>query len=823
MNNASKFGESKGPNPSPPSLGSNEKQRARRKALQSGFSLLARGEPQIWFTGGMLAICLTMIIGLITLILASGLPTFWPRQIDWLVLRDGTLDIGEPQGEERIGAPELSATASASIHHYYRTENYELTNRHYRWLTPEELQPSGIIRIPHATLLERLEWGYLFGIPLRLQEQVQPTPIDQQQLKSLEEAIEVVQLLISEQPSAANEESLGTEKDSANAPLALGLEQLQQHAASKTSRNLRRILESLDSETLQVRLAGESDWTDADSVESDATIAAARRLITQPNEIRERIRATLPTIRSQLEQLHALKRELSRLDEKISQLRIAVRQAELDTDSLLPLSLDAAHHPLEQLEALAQSESKIARLRPLLLEMVDEASLTKSIAEYCENFIHEKVPAQRRMLQQQLTNWRAPLDLSPPAIQAAVARYEQGYADLTAAKEPIQRSIVELREKLTMNQLIVAVPSGSVPIQSVAGEDARSAVNGPLTETLRTALQSHNIELAETPGQLLFDHPRISLIELTDKQRANHLLCVVDTNYLADDSGTGVTLLKEHAVPYDQIVRFVPVNQLGLFGKLATYFDRWREFLLEDPREANTLGGVFPAIWGTIVMTLIMTIAVVPFGVMSALYLREYTRGGTLVSIIRISINNLAGVPSIVYGVFGFSFFCMTIGSFIDGGPAGADIVPWPSSTWYTALALTVIVGTAAFFTSFFSNMTAQRRSSAGRVLGRFAMVLWFATDLQKSFLRWVLRRSITQPNLWQRWTTMGVPHACPVDPTCGNCSNGRGAIGCPELAPRGIACMRRQQMADDSQDRATSRSPRNFDRCHPCDGARRR
>ncbi len=75
---------------------------------------------------------------------------------------------------------------------------------------------------------------------------------------------------------------------------------------------------------------------------------------------------------------------------------------------------------------------------------------------------------------------------------------------------------------------------------------------------------------------------------------------------------------------------------------MSAYFSRWGEFLFEDPREANTLGGVFPAIWGTIVMTLIMTIAVVPFGVMAALYLREYTRGGPLVSLIRISINNLA-------------------------------------------------------------------------------------------------------------------------------------------------------------------------------------
>jgi phosphate transport system permease protein len=65
-------------------------------------------------------------------------------------------------------------------------------------------------------------------------------------------------------------------------------------------------------------------------------------------------------------------------------------------------------------------------------------------------------------------------------------------------------------------------------------------------------------------------------------------------------------------------------------------------------------------------MTLLMTIAVVPFGVMAALYLREYARAGPIVSAVRIAVNNLAGVPSIVFGVFGLGFFCYTIGAGID-------------------------------------------------------------------------------------------------------------------------------------------------------------
>ena len=115
-----------------------------------------------------------------------------------------------------------------------------------------------------------------------------------------------------------------------------------------------------------------------------------------------------------------------------------------------------------------------------------------------------------------------------------------------------------------------------------------------------------------------------------------------------------------------EVVRAYPSNQVSLFGRIGIYLDRWAEFLLDDPREANSEGGVFPAIFGTVVMTLIMVVFVVPFGVLAALYLREYAKAGPLVSVIRIAVNNLAGVPSIVYGVFGLGFFCYLVGGTVD-------------------------------------------------------------------------------------------------------------------------------------------------------------
>lgn len=115
-----------------------------------------------------------------------------------------------------------------------------------------------------------------------------------------------------------------------------------------------------------------------------------------------------------------------------------------------------------------------------------------------------------------------------------------------------------------------------------------------------------------------------------------------------------------------EIVRAYPANRLRFVEKLRVFGDRWREFLTADPREANAEGGVFPAIVGTVTMTLVMTLLVVPFGVLAALYLREYAKSGPLVSSVRIAINNLAGVPSIVFGVFGLGFFCYIFGAHID-------------------------------------------------------------------------------------------------------------------------------------------------------------
>jgi phosphate transport system permease protein len=107
-------------------------------------------------------------------------------------------------------------------------------------------------------------------------------------------------------------------------------------------------------------------------------------------------------------------------------------------------------------------------------------------------------------------------------------------------------------------------------------------------------------------------------------------------------------------------------NDMGFFAKLGHFFQQIGKFVSEDPREANTEGGVFPAIFGTVFMVLLMSIIVTPFGVVAAVYLHEYAGKNPVTKLIRIAVINLAGVPSIVYGVFGLGFFVYMVGGSLD-------------------------------------------------------------------------------------------------------------------------------------------------------------
>ncbi|MGL0925760.1 phosphate ABC transporter permease PstA [Vibrio vulnificus] len=135
---------------------------------------------------------------------------------------------------------------------------------------------------------------------------------------------------------------------------------------------------------------------------------------------------------------------------------------------------------------------------------------------------------------------------------------------------------------------------------------------------------------------------------------------------------TGYTLLVEEmsgnvvSIPLSEILDFWQPNKMNVGDKIAHWGREIWKFLSENPRDSNSAGGVFPAIFGTVFLVLIMSIIVMPLGVIAAIYLHEYAKNNAFTRIIRIAVINLAGVPSIVYGVFGLGFFVYTIGSSID-------------------------------------------------------------------------------------------------------------------------------------------------------------
>lgn len=119
-------------------------------------------------------------------------------------------------------------------------------------------------------------------------------------------------------------------------------------------------------------------------------------------------------------------------------------------------------------------------------------------------------------------------------------------------------------------------------------------------------------------------------------------------------------------LPLTAVVRAYRPNGMGFLQKAGFYLAKVWEFVSDEPRESNTEGGVFPAIFGTVMMVIIMSLVVTPLGVLAAVYLREYAKQGPFVSLVRIAVNNLAGVPSIVFGVFGVGFFIYVLGGHID-------------------------------------------------------------------------------------------------------------------------------------------------------------
>jgi len=631
--------------------------RRRIRGGQSAGSLLAEGQPQLWLTGGALALCVAMILGLLALVFVSGMGTFWPAALLRVQLRDGTVYLGEVTREDvyRLSRdnlydlPELAAAearrrlqdAEAMVMHrrLLRTGNFDLNNTHFHWVSEFELDPgdAGQQFPAWALVVERTEWGRFYGEPKSFVLQHE-RKIGGQELS----LVSVLQFLESHQhrltEAAEQEEFAGL------------LQALRQQLEQVRRRNIEQFTAAFQpAEGKRIELLLEDrQAVPLDQIPAGANVVEAQEAWPDRAEAWARFCQWHDDARKRFHAERRLrKHEIGRVDEGVERARLAVRRQEIDQRmAVLPLGTEL-FQTQQELEAVSQTQQELERNVELIRELSGKDSKLAALAARFAAAARQEAKQAAEAPRQRLAQLESELSAAPAAVQRAVRDYV-----------------------LVQNEARIATAEIVGQMDALTRENARYALH-----------------LVTAQGQ-------------------------------------------DKALGLGEIVRAYPANQLSVWGKVGVYLSRWGEYLWDDPREANAEGGVFPAIWGTVVMTLLMSLAVVPFGVLAALYLREYAKGGPLVSAIRISINNLAGVPSIVYGVFGMGFFCYIIGAYIDGGPKNADLPVLPGQAWTATLAVLAVTSFIAFALSLYG-LTGGRYTVATRrqrLAARAALAAWLVS-----------------------------------------------------------------------------------------------
>jgi phosphate transport system permease protein len=243
------------------------------------------------------------------------------------------------------------------------------------------------------------------------------------------------------------------------------------------------------------------------------------------------------------------------------------------------------------------------------------------------------------------------------SFYGTMAELRKGAQVLATGQDAVWKAFGPLHEKkLKERRAIERLEKGAIGDVNYAIEHLRLAEKRLDLENLPTPERERRkaaIENQVAADQARYDRLAAELSRMRDRFQAETLVM---------RTANGET--KE--MPVGTVVRAIRPNEMGSLSKLGLYLSRSAEFVSADPRESNTEGGIFPAIFGTVLMVFLMSFAVAPMGVLAALYLREYARQGPLVRMVRIAVNNLAGVPSIVFGMFGLAFFVYLVGGTID-------------------------------------------------------------------------------------------------------------------------------------------------------------
>jgi phosphate transport system permease protein len=210
----------------------------------------------------------------------------------------------------------------------------------------------------------------------------------------------------------------------------------------------------------------------------------------------------------------------------------------------------------------------------------------------------------------------------------------------------------------------------------------RAAENGPISrelstlsdrlEDIRYGIARAEYEKKRTPAEAPASNARLAELRTEEaelKRQSDELVAqqqkqelAIRENVALFETASG----QRKTIPLVSIVRQYAPNAMNVLQKIGHYMAKVWELLTDNPRESNTEGGLFPAIFGTVMLVFLMAVFCFPLGVLAGVYLGEYAKQGPLVQFVRIAVNNLAGIPSIVYGIFGLGFFVYGVGGLVD-------------------------------------------------------------------------------------------------------------------------------------------------------------
>ena len=578
------------------------------RRTRSVQTLIARGDPMVFLTGGALAVCLAMVVALVAFVIYRGVATFWPSAVHQLELADGTLYVGEKT----------------------REESFDLTPQFFKSEPP----------LVRARLREEL-----FG------KDAAPLQLDRAFVTRL-----------TDEDRAAWERKLSVSfEGEGEIALALktflGLEQADRLVISK---NL---------------VEGSSRPRD----DPDASLPATFRKTLQRRQFR--------TENFEMTDSHAH----------------WVRDVDVVAESYPEWALTLERIKDGRFYGFLEG---VLRYRPWNANVDEADAVLKSTPD-------AQVIVERYETKEHVVQDLKALDLhANDEILYLILDRTEGPE---AAWETFEKEHPGVRDRYAKMVRLKKVDIGRVSAEREASRLGLVEValdHGEASQEYLRAKDEHEALSKELENRSREAEARIA--ELDAENRTHGLWMRISDG-------------RHKLVEFVDIVRGYPANRLSFGEKLSVYFSRWHEFLTDDPRAANSEGGVLPAIFGTVVMTLLLCIAVVPFGVLAALYLREYAKQGPIVSAVRIAVNNLAGVPSIVFGVFGLGFFCYGVGKYIDGGPqAGLGLTVFTPAQWMTGLiGLLILLAGLFWLTRFTWSAKARANPRAGNLAKRVAAVLW--------------------------------------------------------------------------------------------------